>query len=122
MTERARTGLLAWLDAQPARPADDLIRDLSRGVAATAIGRTMLAQIPMPEGLACAAGCAFCCILPGEDGGTLTAYEARPMIRRSYVSRDATACKAIADGWPAPCRARQALRALLQPGPRGLPP
>jgi Fe-S-cluster containining protein len=29
-----------------------------------------------PQGLACADGCAFCCILSGEDGGTITEAEA----------------------------------------------
>ncbi|KIT18023.1 YkgJ family cysteine cluster protein [Jannaschia aquimarina] len=139
-TQRARAGLLAWLDAQPDRPVADLTRDLSRGLAALAIGRTMLAQIPMPPGLACASGCAFCCILTGADGGTITAhearalhealadrsgpdgdawhpkacpaldpetrtcraYEARPMICRSYVSPDASACQEIAQGRAAP--------------------
>ena len=138
ITEQARDLLLAWLDAAGAE-FRDAIRALSDGTAATRIGHALLARTPEPTGLACAQGCAFCCILPGEDGGTITAaeartlhaalaplgppdghwhddacaaldpatrtcraYDARPLICRSYVSRDAAACEAIAAGTPAP--------------------
>ena len=90
-----------------------------------------------PSGTACKTGCAFCCILSGEDGGTITeveakqvfsalhkfqnepdgrdwnpkacaaldpgtltcsSYETRPMICRSYISTDASACEKVAQG------------------------
>ncbi|WP_167766970.1 YkgJ family cysteine cluster protein [Jannaschia formosa] len=78
LTESARELLLAWLDANR-DPHDAVIRQLSDGTAATRIGRALLDRSPEPPGLACAAGCAFCCILPGEDGGTITAAEARAL-------------------------------------------
>ncbi|WGH79456.1 YkgJ family cysteine cluster protein [Jannaschia ovalis] len=79
VTERARAGLLAWLDASTAQPFETLVRALATGAVATQIGRAMLAQTPEPPGLACAAGCAFCCILPGADGATITGAEARAL-------------------------------------------
>ncbi|GIT89788.1 hypothetical protein JANAI62_07270 [Jannaschia pagri] len=133
VTDQARDLLLAWLDAAP-QPYEVLLRHLSDGTAATQIGEALLARSPVPEGLACGQGCAFCCILPGDDGGTITgaearrlhaalgpqpqetpwhpdacpaldpatrlcrAYDARPMICRTYVSQDVTACEAIAEG------------------------
>lgn len=140
ITERARAGLLAWLDASAMRPVPELIRDLASGAVATQIGHAMLGQVAAPPGLACAAGCAFCCMLPGADGATITgieatalhdalapldgpdgtvwhpeacpsldpvtrmcrAYDARPMICRTYVSTSAEACAAIAEGTAAP--------------------
>ena len=78
VTVQARDLLLAWFDATP-EPFDAILRLLSDGTAATRIGHALLAQMPEPPGLACAAGCAFCCILPGEDGGTITATEARAL-------------------------------------------
>lgn len=136
MVERARKILLVFYDkaqSQGAAP-DALLRELSNGAAATGIGWIELQSTPEPEGLACAQGCAFCCILTGEDGGTITgaearnlhnalsplagqpdgrswhpkacpsldpetrmcrAYGVRPMICRSYVSTDVSACEAI---------------------------
>jgi Fe-S-cluster containining protein len=117
----------------------EIADQLTDGTAAQGIGRIGLSALS-PQGLACAEGCAFCCILSGEDGGTITqaeatelhtaltplagepdgrawhpkacpaldpatqrcrAYEARPMICRSYVSGDVEACKKIAEGEPA---------------------
>lgn len=78
VTEQARDLLLAWFDAAP-DTFEALLRHLSDGTAATRIGHALLARTPEPPGLACAKGCAFCCILPGEDGGTITAVEARTL-------------------------------------------
>jgi len=139
VTEQARALLLGWLD--PSRTFADALRDLSSGEAARAIGLALLDRTPEPPGLDCKSGCAFCCILPGDDGGTVTAaeartlhaaliplqgtpdgtqwhpqacpaldpatrlcraYAARPMICRTYVSRDVTACEAIAEGHAKP--------------------
>ncbi|MEL6550841.1 MAG: YkgJ family cysteine cluster protein [Pseudomonadota bacterium] len=133
---RARAQLEAYITAQQL-DEKALETELHSGVAATRIGQIGLATTAEPDGLACAAGCAFCCILQGEDGGVITgaeakalhaalaplqghpdgrdwhpkacpsldpetrtcrAYAARPMICRSYVSRDATACEEIAEG------------------------
>ena len=71
--ERARRGLVAYLGAQ----ADSAraTKDLAEGTTATGIGRVALSAMS-PQGLACANGCAFCCILSGDDGGTITEFEA----------------------------------------------
>ncbi|NNL19331.1 MAG: YkgJ family cysteine cluster protein [Boseongicola sp.] len=126
-------------------PLNEALRRIRDGEAAEAIGRAAIApQLADPNGpagkAACSAGCAFCCILTGEDGGTITqiearrlhealmafkgqpdgrqwtqkgcpsldpetrlcrVYEARPMICRSYVSSDVSACETIAGGMPA---------------------
>ena len=74
VTAQARDLLLAWLD--PRRPFRDLIRDLATGAAARAIAQALLDRTPEPPGLDCAPACAFCCLLPGADGGTITAAEA----------------------------------------------
>jgi Fe-S-cluster containining protein len=131
--ERVRKMLAAFLEAVPGGTGAQAMND---GRAAVQLGHVDLRQMPPPEGLACAAGCAFCCILSGEDGGTITeteargihaalaplagrpdgrdwhpracpsldpetrqcrAYDVRPMICRSYVSRDVTACEKIAN-------------------------
>lgn len=136
VSERSRAGLLAWLDATPSGALDRL----ADGTAAAGIGHVALSGLGTPPGLACAQGCAFCCILSGSDGGTITeaearrlhaalaplagqpdgrdwhpkacaaldpetrtcrAYEARPMICRTYVSTDAAACEQVAGGTPA---------------------
>lgn len=145
--EPARRALAAWVDtaAQHQMPLKEVLRRLRDGEAAEAIGRTAVApQLADPNGpaaqAACAAGCAFCCILTGDDGGTITqteaqrlfdalaplkgqpdgrqwtakgcpsldpetrlcrVYDARPMICRSYMSSDVSACEKIAAGTPA---------------------
>lgn len=79
MVERARKILLVFYDkalSQGAAP-DKLLRELANGAAATGIGWIELQSTPEPEGLDCAQGCAFCCILTGDDGGTITGAEAR---------------------------------------------
>ncbi|MEM1233496.1 MAG: YkgJ family cysteine cluster protein [Pseudomonadota bacterium] len=137
--DRGRAQLAAYIQAQRV-PEPVLEKELHSGTAATRIGQIGLATTSEPAGLACAAGCAFCCILSGEDGGVITgveakalhtalapkagepdgrdwhpsacpsldpetrlcrAYEARPMICRSYISRDLSACEEIAEGRPA---------------------
>jgi hypothetical protein len=78
-----RRSLLAWLDAAGAHdmPVREAVRRLAKGEAALEAGRVALeGQLADPEGpaarAACAEGCAFCCILAGEDGGTMTEAEA----------------------------------------------
>lgn len=73
VSDRAKRGLLAYLGAQP--DAARASADLADGTAATGIGRVAMSGLS-PTGLACADGCAFCCILSGEDGGTITEAEA----------------------------------------------
>jgi Fe-S-cluster containining protein len=77
VAERARRGLVAYVAALADRQTSEAeIRgELSTGQAAQAIGRVGLSALS-PRGLACAQGCAFCCILSGEDGGTVTEAEA----------------------------------------------
>lgn len=128
------------------RSGREVVADLASGEAARQIAAALLDQTAAapPEILrkaACDTGCAFCCILSGGDGGTITetearhlhaalaqlagdpdgrkwhpdacpaldpetrrcrAYAARPMICRSYLSTDAAACEANADGGTAP--------------------
>ncbi len=130
---RGKTLLDAWVDAQP----DVAAKDLANGDAARQVGHIAMATRGLPGGLACKEGCAFCCILSGEDGGLITdiearglhtalaplagepdgsawhpdacpsldpdtrmcrAYDARPMICRSYISPDADACEEISKG------------------------
>lgn len=144
LRDTARRVLLAWIDTAIAHgmPLRDALRRLRDGEAATEAGAAMLAgQLAAPTGpaarAACASGCAFCCILSGEDGGMMTgaeaqgmhaalaglggqpdgrdwhpkacpaldpasrtcrAYEARPMICRSYLSPDAALCARVAEG------------------------
>ncbi|SFI93348.1 YkgJ family cysteine cluster protein [Jannaschia pohangensis] len=78
VTEQARSLLLAWLGAQRGTFAAT-VRALSDGEAARTIAQALIDRSAAPEGLDCAAGCAFCCILPGDDGGTITASEARAL-------------------------------------------
>lgn len=147
LRDPARRALLAWVNTavQHAMPLNEVLRRLRDGEAAEAIGRTAIApQLADPNGpaarAACAPGCAFCCILSGDDGGTITqiearrmhqalaplegqldgrawmpkacpsldpetrlcrAYDARPMICRSYMSSNVAACEVIAGGTPA---------------------
>ncbi|MCR9109772.1 MAG: YkgJ family cysteine cluster protein [Rhodobacteraceae bacterium] len=73
VTERARRGVMAYVGAQT--DVGRATRDLADGTAATGVGRVALSGLS-PQGLACADGCAFCCILSGSDGGTITEAEA----------------------------------------------
>jgi hypothetical protein len=139
---RARAGLIALVEAMQAKgePSARITDALATGKAAEGIGRMALDALSV-GGLACAEGCAFCCILSGEDGGTIgesearnlhaalaplagqrdgrdwhpqacaaldpdtrrcRAYDARPMICRSYVSDNVAACESVATGVAAP--------------------
>ena len=146
--ERARKLLLIYLQTAEAQnlPFAEVVQSLIRGAPARQIAGVELShQIATAQGIsgqaACREGCAFCCILKGDDGGTITeaeardlhaaliplagqpdgrawhpracpsldpetrmcrAYEHRPMICRSYMSVDVTACETIAEGTPAP--------------------
>ena len=84
VTERARKLLLVYLDtAQDQDMAfEDLVRSLRSGLPALQIAGTDLQRIAaLPDGplaaAACREGCAFCCILAGKDGGTISESEAR---------------------------------------------
>lgn len=82
--DTARKALLAWLDTAVRHGLGlrDILKRLASGEAALGIGAAVhdaLATDP-PEILqkaACRSGCAFCCILSGGDGGTITETEAR---------------------------------------------
>jgi Fe-S-cluster containining protein len=146
LADRARKALAAFVESAAAQgvPLPEIARHLADGRAAVAIAQVEAEQAKArgqdpARGAACAAGCAFCCILPGEDGGTITAheaerlhaalapragepdgrdwhasacpaldpetrmcraYEARPLLCRSYHSTDAAACEANAAGAP----------------------
>jgi len=84
LRDPARRALVAWIDTaiQHGLPLNAALRRLRDGEAAEAIGRTAIApQLADPNGpasrAACAPGCAYCCILSGDDGGTITQVEAR---------------------------------------------
>lgn len=86
--ERARRLLLAWLDTAAARglPLREAVAAMADGTAARQLGeatRAAILQAPPPAvaRAACASGCAFCCILDGPDGGTITEEEARRLHR-----------------------------------------
>jgi len=146
LADRARKALAAYVESAAAQgvPLAEIARHLADGRAAATIAHVEREQAARrgqdpAQGAACAAGCAFCCILPGEDGGTITAheaerlhaalaplagqpdgrdwhdaacpaldpatrmcraYEARPLICRSFHSTDAAACEANAEGQP----------------------
>lgn len=146
--ERAHRLLDAYLATAKAHglPAREVVEGVARGEAARHVADALLARAAEdpPEILRaadCSAGCAFCCILSGGDGGTITeaeamalhaalvplagqpdgrawhpeacpaldpetrscrAYDDRPMICRSYLSRDAAACEANAEGGTLP--------------------
>lgn len=83
LRDTARRVLLAWIDTAAAHgmPLREALRRLRDGEAASQAGQALLAgQLADPNGpaasAACASGCAFCCILTGEDGGTMTGAEA----------------------------------------------
>ncbi len=82
--ERARRLLLVYLETAAAHavPFEDLLRALRSGLPALRIAGAELRQnAAQPDGplasAACAAGCAFCCILSGRDGGVIAEAEAR---------------------------------------------
>lgn len=50
---------------------------LADGMAAAQVAQALLAQRADPPGLDCRTGCAFCCILAGQDGALVTRAEAR---------------------------------------------
>ena len=82
--DRARRVLVAWIDAVAARgaPLRDVVGAMASGAAARQVGDALRAEamrVPPPavRDADCAAGCAFCCILDGPDGGTITEVEAR---------------------------------------------
>lgn len=143
VAERARRVLLAYVDASAGqgRTAREIARELASGGAAVTAARVSLDQMPSDPARACQNGCAFCCILAGDEGAlisavearalhktlapfagqrdgrswtkracpaldpdtrTCRAYAARPVICRSYVSTDATACEAATQGQDVP--------------------
>ena len=86
LRDTARRTLLAWIDTAAAHgmPLNEALRRLRDGEAAVQAGHAMIAgQLTDPKGpaasAACATGCAFCCILSGEDGGLMTATEAKAL-------------------------------------------
>lgn len=138
VADRARRGLQAYVNAvtQEGQTPSEAAAKLADGTAAQGIGRIGLSSVST-TGFACTQGCAFCCILQGKDGGTMTeaeaiglyhalapladqpdgrtwhknacaaldpetktcrAYDARPMICRSYVSTDVDACEKVSNG------------------------
>ena len=142
--DQARRLLLAYLSTAEAGslPFSKLARALANGKVTAQMGMIAHEEVlkSPPDAYrdaACASGCAFCCILSGEDGGTITgaeaarmhaalaplagqpdgrdwhafacpsldpvtrtcrAYDARPMICRSFFSTDAAACEENANG------------------------
>lgn len=86
--DRAHRLLDAYLATaeRQGRPAEETVSDMARGEAAWQIGMTLYSEtLKTPPAIArdaaCAAGCAFCCILDGGDGGTITEAEATRLHR-----------------------------------------
>ncbi|MDJ1008940.1 MAG: YkgJ family cysteine cluster protein [Paracoccaceae bacterium] len=142
--DQARRALLTWVETagRHGLTLRDILSRLASGEAARAIGRGVhdaLESHPPPvlAEAACRSGCAFCCILSGGEGGTISEAEARavhgalaalgampsgrdwhpsacpaldpatrtcriyadrPVLCRSFVSTDAAACEANAEG------------------------
>lgn len=136
--QRAKRGISAFIKSMlgDEKSQENIIRRIADGTAAQGIGQIGL-SVYNPSNEACKSGCAFCCILKGNDGGiisevettqifysltklqnepdgrdwnpsacaaldpeTLTcrSYETRPMICRSYISTDASACEKVSQG------------------------
>ncbi|WP_375691663.1 YkgJ family cysteine cluster protein [Pseudooceanicola sp. LIPI14-2-Ac024] len=101
--------LLAYLDTaiRQGMPAAQVIADMATGRAALRladVARDTLLQAPPPvvTEAACARGCAFCCILAGGDGGTVTEVEAR----RLHAALEPLAGTPDGRGWhPSACPA-----------------
>lgn len=117
--KRARAALDLYLNTAEARglPVKEVLRDMASGRAALRVGAAEIqAQVAAPDNplgqAACRAGCAFCCILSGKDGGVITEEEARQLhARLSTVAGDpdgrdwhAHACPAL-DPTTLTCRA-----------------
>ncbi|SFD81048.1 YkgJ family cysteine cluster protein [Roseivivax sediminis] len=143
---RARQMLDLYLDTaeRHGQSLDVVLREVKAGLPALRIGGAELQGQAASEPVrtaACAPGCAFCCILAGDEGAVILeaearhlhaalaplagapdgrawssracpaldpdtrmcrAYDARPMICRTYLSPDSEACRSIAEGVPAP--------------------
>ena len=138
IAKRAKGGISAFVKSmfESGKSHETVVNNIADGSAAKGIGQIGLSSYN-PTGLACKSGCAFCCILSGEDGGIISESEAtllfydlsklqsepdgrdwnpkacpalnpvtlacrtysnRPMICRSYVSTDATACQKVSEG------------------------
>ena len=83
LREAARRALVAWIGTARAHdmPLKEALRRLRDGEAAVAVGQAAIEpQLADPSGpaarAACRSGCAFCCVLRGDDGGTITRSEA----------------------------------------------
>ncbi len=98
VSDRAKRGLAAYVGAQA--HGTQAIADLADGTAATAIGQLGLSAMS-PTGLDCASGCAFCCILSGDDGGTITGSGAVcPAQRTCAFSRATRWARVASQGVP----------------------
>ncbi len=80
---RAKRGIKAYTQsmAQNGTPMANIIEKLADGTVAQGIGQIGLSALN-PGGLACAKGCAFCCILKGEDGARLRKLKRSRCIKR----------------------------------------
>jgi hypothetical protein len=84
LADRARRALSAYVDSAAAHGMSfpEIARRLADGRAAMTIAQTETQEAQArghdpARGAACAKGCAFCCLLPGEDGGTISQAEAK---------------------------------------------
>lgn len=84
VANRSRAALLAWIDAARAQAWSEprIAAALASGEAATRISARIRETIlsdppPTVRNAACAMGCAWCCVLDGPDGGTVSEAEAR---------------------------------------------
>ena len=77
--DRAARAVAAEIGAANAagRGFAEVARDLAGGVSAFRTGTIAHEAAEVPAGLDCRAGCAFCCILAGEDGALISQAEAQ---------------------------------------------
>ena len=77
IAKRAKGGISAFVKSmfETGKSQETVINSIADGSAAKGIGQIGLSAYN-PTGLACKSGCAFCCILSGEDGGIITESEA----------------------------------------------
>ena len=86
LVERARRILVAYVDAAigQGRSARQIAGEMSSGVPALTAARVALDATEPTNDLDCKSGCAFCCILAGEDGAVITSAEARVLHTALY--------------------------------------
>ncbi|WP_370274007.1 YkgJ family cysteine cluster protein [Pseudooceanicola nitratireducens] len=80
LPESVATRARALLAPDPDTPLPQQLEDLRTGALSVRIAANTRADLPAFDApLACAPGCAFCCLIPDGDGGLITQAEAERM-------------------------------------------